>query len=88
MICRTAEDVVESSQYTKVFAHRSEVNDGLNYLESSLYHAFFTSTRSRIQQEDNKKITTPNDDLQWTNRALIPNVVDEGRQAEQSASSM
>jgi hypothetical protein len=49
MVYRMAEDIVEKLSVFKAFASRSEVTDGRNRVESSLYHTFFMSTRSRIQ---------------------------------------
>jgi hypothetical protein len=67
----------------KVFARRSEVTIGRYYLESSLYHTFFTSTET----EYNRKSAAADDGMQRMNRTLIPNVLDEGRQAEEALAS-
>jgi hypothetical protein len=49
-----------------------EVTDGRNSLESSLY---------------SRKTTAADDGLQRMNLTLIPNIVNEGRQAEQALAS-
>jgi hypothetical protein len=83
-MCRTAKDFVENSQYTEVFARQSEVTDGRNCLEYSLYRTFLTSMQSRIQKEDSSSrrrfaADEPRSDTKcWG----------EGRQAEQSVGFM